>query len=494
MTLADYQQDSSRRMANFFKRSGCVVVSGRTGIGKRVVAKAASSELGLELIPVVFNAPSRAVCKALLGHDDLSDPECSEGGLLNREGVCIYLSGVESADPDLLPLFRELLRRHFLRGLASEPLGPVIVVGLRTDTPTPAVRETDSVVMMLPNVRLPDVIAAADLLTIAKSIASDIGVDEHLELEHFENMRLPREGLGSLRKWLVEASVLQGGITPGNFLEAMYADIVPFVERINYRGTLIKKEEYFRWASQFEIQVRPVVDHLIRIMVERDYVMSLFEFNRTINDVVQRSGIPRGSNIVICEWQRFGKSGPIMAHKVKERGNWRFSPINLDDAPEAWVEAVAGRAITAVLADDFVGTGNAIVEAEPRIRLLLDSCETISLRILIVAGFTDGIQRVRHLEQEYNDRVKIIVGRLLSSADTCFCTGSNILEPGERHILEEFCERFGGLVKTRIPKGYGDMGALFVFPDSIPNNTLPIFWYDGKPDRWQPLLPASMVV
>jgi hypothetical protein len=41
------------------------------------------------------------------------------------------------------------------------------------------------------------------------------------------------------------------------------------------------------------------------------------------------------------------------------------------------------------------------------------------------------------------------------------------------------------------PLGYGDMGGLVCFHDTIPNNTLPIFWCDGtvgeKP--WRALFP-----
>jgi len=496
MPLADYQQTLSSRLVGIFERSGCVVISGRTGFGKHSVAAAASQLLGLEFIPVVVDAPARAVCKALLGHDDLTNANCAENGLLFQENACIFLAGAEHIDPELLPILREVFRTRSLRGLALEPHSPVVAISLCTDDPAPVLRETDHFVLSMPCIRFPGRLGARDLYQVTGHMLADMRIDGHLEEEHFKNVRLPREGLGALRKWLIEAAITPGSVDHEDLLAAMAADVFPFVEQISYRGNQVTRDDYLEWVSQFDSPRRPIVDHLIRVMVERKYVMSLGDFNRTVDDIVFRSGIPRGNQVVLCEWQPFGKSGPVMTHKVKERGNWggRAISINLDHDPEVWVKAISGRTLPVILADDFVGTGDSIVGVEPRIRMLLDMCPSVSVWILLVAGFTDGIQRVRHLEQQYEKRVKIIVGRLLSNYDTCFQYGSDLLGPDERQALGDFCDEFGRLVKTRIPRGYGELGALFAFPDSMPNTTLPIFWYDGKPNLWRPLLPASMIV
>lgn len=43
------------------------------------------------------------------------------------------------------------------------------------------------------------------------------------------------------------------------------------------------------------------------------------------------------------------------------------------------------------------------------------------------------------------------------------------------------------------PMGYGDIGALFAFHNAVPNNTLPIFWSNGRVGEraWKPLFPRA---
>lgn len=496
MKLADYQRKLLKQLVSTFDRTACVVVHGRMGVGKRTVIETASLELGLAFLPVVINAPAREVCRTLLGHENLALPECNEHGLLAQERACVYLSCAEHVDQDLLPVLREAFRARSHTGLWREPHGQVIVLGLNTDDPQPILRETDPLILTTPSVRFPDQLDARDLFQISESILAEMGITGNLVEGNFKNVRLPREGLASLRKWLLNAAVSRGQVDLENFLAAMFADVVPFVEQIFYRGHRITYEEYFDWASQFNPSARPILDHLIRVMVERKYVVSEGDFHQLVNDIVYRSGIPRGSQVALCEWQPFGKSGPVMAHRVKERGNWgsRVITLNLRDDPAVWHKAIAGRDLPVVLADDFVGTGDSLIKVEPRIRLLLEACPNAWVRILLVAGYAGGIQRIRHLEQQYGERVKIVVGRLLYNSDMCFHEASDILLQAERQVLGAFCDEFGSRVRTKIPRGYGGLGALLVFSESIPNTTLPILWYDGKPGLWRPLLPASMIV
>lgn len=495
MTLTDYQQGLIKLLVSTFEWSACVVISGRTGFGKRTIVEAASHKLGLDFLSVAIDAPARAVCRTLLGHENLAFPVCNERGLLAQEGACIFLSGAEYLNPELLPVFREIFRARSHRGLGAEPHGQVITISLCTDAHKPVLRDTDQFVMTTPSVRFPDRLDSRDLFQVSTSILAEMDVDMNVVEDDFKNVRLPREGLASLRKWVIGAVASHGRIDRDVLMAAISADVVPFVERICYRGNYIKGYEYLEWTKQFDPTTRPIIDHLVRIMVERKYVMSERDFHQIVNDIVSRSGIPKGHQVVLCEWQRFGKSGPVMAHRVKERGNWgaRAISLNLEDDPSVWSKAISGKNLPVVLADDFVGTGDSIFVAEPRIRLLLETCPSTTVHILLVAGFADGIQRLHCLELEYGERVKIVVGRLLYNSDTCFHESSDILQLDERRVLGNFCDELGRRVKTKISRGYGNLGALFAFPESIPNTTLPIFWYDSKPNIWLPLLAASMI-
>jgi hypothetical protein len=60
--------------------------------------------------------------------------------------------------------------------------------------------------------------------------------------------------------------------------------------------------------------------------------------------------------------------------------------------------------------------------------------------------------------------------------------------------MKSFCETVGkdyGF-HPKLWLGYEDSQALIVFPDTVPNNSLPILWHDQG--RWKPLLPASGIL
>jgi hypothetical protein len=68
--------------------------------------------------------------------------------------------------------------------------------------------------------------------------------------------------------------------------------------------------------------------------------------------------------------------------------------------------------------------------------------------------------------------------------------------PGEPLLASESeSERAHSLVRTlgtrvykKRPLGYGDMGLLLVFPQTVPNNTLPILHSQAKgSEQWDPL-------
>jgi hypothetical protein len=496
MTLADYQKTHADQLRSLFLKGSRAIVTGKKGFGKRTIVEAVSIDLGLTFIPVALDAPVRAVCRALLGHENLALSTCCEDGLLAQEGACVYLSGVENINPDFLPVLREIFLVHSRRSVGEGPYGTWIVAGINTDTTRSVLREIDPLVLTTPNIRFPESLVAHDLIQIAESIFVETEIVGELGEEAFTNLRLPYGGLVYLRKWILDAANIYEKVNLDSFFSAMRADILPFVEQLKYRGSSITYGEYLKWTTQFDPSIRPIMDHLIRMMVEKKYVMTEGDFHRAVDDIVRRSGLPRGHQVVLCEWQPFGKSGPVMTHRVKERGNWGGYAISIDlaDDPDVWVNTLPNRKLPAILADDFVGTGDSISKVVPQIRLLLETCPKIQVFIMLVAGFAEGIQRIKCLETEFGERVKIIVGRLFYNSDTCFNEASELLKPDERFALDGFCDDFGDRVKTKCTRGYGDLGALIVFPESVPNTTLPAFWFDNKPKLWRPLFPASMII
>jgi hypothetical protein len=53
--------------------------------------------------------------------------------------------------------------------------------------------------------------------------------------------------------------------------------------------------------------------------------------------------------------------------------------------------------------------------------------------------------------------------------------------------------QIGQQLQPQHPLGHADLGGLVLFHNTVPNNTLPIFWCNGTVNErpWQPLFPRA---
>ena len=67
------------------------------------------------------------------------------------------------------------------------------------------------------------------------------------------------------------------------------------------------------------------------------------------------------------------------------------------------------------------------------------------------------------------------------------------LNDEEIQFARDVMIQIGRELTPQIPLGYGDMGALVAFHNTVPNNTLPIFWSSGvvNDKLWKPLFPRA---
>ena len=72
--------------------------------------------------------------------------------------------------------------------------------------------------------------------------------------------------------------------------------------------------------------------------------------------------------------------------------------------------------------------------------------------------------------------------------------GAAILEDStEIGFTRDFLVQTGRELAPQMPIGYGDMAALVCFHNTVPNNTLPVFWCAGhvRGRPWKPLFPRG---
>ena len=143
-----------------------------------------------------------------------------------------------------------------------------------------------------------------------------------------------------------------------------------------------------------------------------------------------------------------------------------------------------------VLIDDFCGTGRTIVGGLERNLELLQRTNSRGVRmiVIILAGFAQARDNVK----DFID-VKKLDGDVyccdeLGPEDRAFSEASTIFaDVAERDRARQLAESKGVLLERRQPLGYSDSQALVVFPQSCPNNTLPILW--SRNSGWAPLFP-----
>ncbi len=111
-------------------------------------------------------------------------------------------------------------------------------------------------------------------------------------------------------------------------------------------------------------------------------------------------------------------------------------------------------------------------------------------RVLLVVlyAFGPAIDAIKQAEP----RLKVVVTNVFGPEVKAFEPDAKIFgDTQELEFAKEVMLQIGRELTPQMPLGYKDEGALVAFHDSVPNNTLPIFWSSGRVNErsWKPLFP-----
>jgi hypothetical protein len=144
---------------------------------------------------------------------------------------------------------------------------------------------------------------------------------------------------------------------------------------------------------------------------------------------------------------------------------------------------------TLVFIDDFIGSGDSLIKY---IDKLYDEHEKIfykdvNIIIGIIAGFTSSKERIiTHCKSRDISNINIYICDPLMSMDRCFNDESRVFaNKADKIAAEGLCYDIGAKIFPEAPLGYKDSQATVLFPETCPNNTLPIFW--AETDDFKPL-------
>jgi len=146
-----------------------------------------------------------------------------------------------------------------------------------------------------------------------------------------------------------------------------------------------------------------------------------------------------------------------------------------------------------VFIDDFCGSGNqATAYSNKLLRVLRDVAHRagrpLHTSYLVLVASVSGLERVRN--NTLFDRVDAVFeldttykSLELTSRHFTTCPGGIT-----REAARTMAAHYGGQLFAAHPLGYQDGQLLLGFHHNVPDNTLPIIWWDEAPSSWTPIL------
>jgi hypothetical protein len=488
-----------------------LLIGGR-GIGKRTIARTLARKMDFEFIEVRLQGEVSQIKEILFGNEGEArtapDENRLPGDLGSYEPTLFYLSGLEQLDRKLFQTFQRIIERRVYvdalgnRWTVSENLWLLssLTFPHKSATVDPNHRLCTAFKRRF-YIEFPSDIDDVQLVAcnMAQEFKRNLSSEPSM-LEFLPVVSRNDDHFHTLYRLLERASVLANEtITVDNLNCAMIDDVEWVLSKIIYRGHEISKENFKKWLHQFPNHLQPLAISLIS-KIERKYYIGLRSFHTAIGKLIQDTRISSGKNVVFCKWQKIGDSAERITHIIKNQAGWKNDrEINLlaevHKQTKRWQISSEYKFI---IADDFVGTGKTLAsllaqQSSPIIKLL-EKFPKAKLFILIIVGFESAIRSVMKKIDEYRERIHIIVYQTLTEQDRCFDNHSLIiLDSNQRDKFEEFCLDTADRCMKKLPDkfwlGYEETGAITVFTDSIPNNSLPILWYSGE--DWVALFPRS---
>ena len=284
-------------------------------------------------------------------------------------------------------------------------------------------------------------------------------------------------------------------------------DLLAVTERLVYLGRQKDVAEVRRWLRQFDDESRiEVAFLLLRPLVERGFINEGANVNgltnmvdalnarrREVGDGAWRVVRRRLDNLYLGHVDSETKSGAATARELGRR--MRPGKCASIEEMKTWAHAHLNDDPMLVIVDDFVGTGGTLAKGLDRLwsldaDLFSELAEQGRVVCCLQTAFPEGIARVGRKFPH----VQVLAMTTFDDDLKAFAPEAGIFEDdGDRTFAEDVMLQIGRQLVRQNPLGFGNMGALVSFHNTIPNNTLPVLWAAGRANgrEWVPLLPRG---
>lgn len=285
-------------------------------------------------------------------------------------------------------------------------------------------------------------------------------------------------------------------------------DMLVVAQRLIYCGRQKDVAEIRTWLRQFDDDGRiEIAFSLLKRLSERGF----------INEGLRAHGLQKLEEMVKAKRQMVGgkswtivrgrsdnlclgyvdsdhKSGGSTARELQKM--LRPGKIGPAIELEGWMKSHQTADAMVVIVDDFAGTGETLTKGIQKFKSKIadDLWQTYTAEhricLYVMFAFPEALEAVRKAFPHLEVVAATVLGDELRG---CEEAAEIFPDEAERRFAEDVLQQIGRELTPSAPLGFGNMGALVVFHNGAPNNTLPIFWSAGNVGErpWKPLFPRA---
>lgn len=297
-------------------------------------------------------------------------------------------------------------------------------------------------------------------------------------------------------------SVLDGSFPIGE------DEMLAVAQRLIFCGRQKDVAEIKAWLRQFDDDSRvEVAFALLQRISEKGFInegaraLSVSKLEEMINAKRLSVGVgvwamvkSRRDNLAIGYVDGEHKSGGALARELRAslRPGKCTPAVDLD----VWMRGHVDSDAIVVLVDDFSGTGGTLVKGLRRFRQKISEevwqryIDEKRIALYVMYAFPEALDLLRKEFPGVEVSAANVFGDEVRACDD---EAGIFNSADERNFARQVIQQLGRELTPGSPLGHGGMGALVVFHNATPNNTLPIFWSGGNVGErpWRPLFPRA---
>lgn len=256
-------------------------------------------------------------------------------------------------------------------------------------------------------------------------------------------------------------------------------------KQIVYNGNQISTDEIRSWLNQFDSNINQRL--VFKILQNLHYYSSAnirIKMKEIFSNIKTKKyeGKTRVSNVIVSYLDGIGKSGVEYAKYFIDENS--ILQKNSTEKNKILEKLNNNSFDYLVFVDDFMGTGKTIIDFIKELKR--DFPDIFNKEIEIIIGVVSGFLSAKEtIEKEFEklkiNNIKIVICEPLNESDKCFSDESKVFtNPDDRRNARDICWEKGNYLVSNNPLGFGDCQSIVVFPDTCPNNSLPILWAEKE--------------